>query len=305
MAVGAPTGLTDSNLNSPLSTTIMEPAQEDSFIALLVKKQRNLKKRLLKIQSKTQKQGALDNAEQDMIKSQDKVQGLMDEIERMIEKYTLEAKPKKPPKKETNRALEVADLWLLGDFMSHSDIAKKFVSDPEQLQHFLDLHSAAKGEPGKTLADILSSMQHIVTGCLTKSDSMAPGTMCSFKNITEFSGHARNWCMGQERPATPQKPLLLIDNSMEQSDGNFPLLQQPEHSASPEEAKERGVSNWADEVDEWLDDSSAPQPRAAQTPEATDFIQVTKKRKKKDEGFERVENKRPARGARRGRGRGK
>lgn len=217
----------------------MDPPQDDPFLALLTKRQRNLRKRLQKIRAKSSKQGELEQSEREMLNSQHIVEALLGEIERILEKYCSGSQAQNP---SNNEPCAVADLWLLGNFLSHPETLQKFTSATGIPQDFLSLHSVAKGAPGKALTDIISNTQHQVVNCL--------------KNSKDTTNQALDWCMGQTWPQPPQK-----------------LPQKPP-----------------------IEETKTVAFRAPVKPQETnEFIEVTKKKRRNDEGFERVESKKKKR----------
>ena len=109
----------------------MEAESTDPVIKQLTNKQRNLNKKLRRIQEKQGARGKeLTSEERELVNSRQQVEDALGEIGRMLEQYQkfLQA-PKEPAKKkvqrqETNKKQEVLDLWLVGEFLAPRNLAE-------------------------------------------------------------------------------------------------------------------------------------------------------------------------------------
>ena len=325
----------------------------DSFLKSLQKRQRNLTKKLDRIKKKQAevKSSGKDMKEEEkkLIESAPQIEEFLLETDKLITQYkqhldSNQKTEKKAPVKEDDRSKEVASLWVLGEFLSNQQVKEKFVkenpADVQDLDAFLLLHSSSRGQTGKKFNEILSEVEKSVELFLAKSDKVAPGTMRTYKKLSEFAAKAQTWASAVTRPQTPVKTEVVA-----QPGPAHPTQHTGDVRAAPEETKvetqvvkevkevketrevrevkethpvraepvnESTAKKWADdEDDDWADEPKAAKHEESKKVNEDDgFITVTGRKPKgqKPEG-ERQDN-RPRggfrgdrRGDRRGHGR--
>ena len=300
-------------------------AEIDNFLKVLQKRQRNLTKKLERIKKKqadlrsTGKE--MKEEERKMIESGPQVEELLQETEKLIQQYqshleTIQKEQKKPqPKPEENRTAEVLHLWVLGEFLSNPVVKERFVREnpnEQDLEPFLLLHAQAKGQTGDKFPDILSTVEKSVELYLAKSEKIAPGTMRTYRKLSEFTTRGLAWSLNQIRPQTPVKTELKLESGHVYSTQTVVEKKKEVEETKVEpkvevkqEVKTENLppSKWAeDEEDEWAEKAEevVEENKASAGQEDEGFIEVTK-RAKKVQGKEGGEDER---GRGRGRGRG-
>ena len=304
----------------------------DPFYKQLANKQRNLAKKMKRITEKQKQRGkALDPSEVDLLNSKQQVEDALAETSRLLEQY--QKYSQNPPKKpEDNKKAELLDLWLVGEFLKNPESLHAFKQahpDDTEVDLFLAFYSTVRGETGQTFSSILSDMQNSMSLYLSKSDKVVPGIMRTYKNISEFTNSALSWCMTQKIPLSASKATLAMGTTssfqlsredLAEDQGDIPqdmpetvIEEAPpepvieevveelvksvaEPPAEVEKGKpkltQKAISSWAEQEDDWLSPLNS---------EATNegFTEVIKKRKKKDDGFEKVDSKKNLRRGRR------
>jgi hypothetical protein len=304
-------------------------AGPDDFLKVLQKRQRNLAKKLDRIRKKqadlksTGKE--IKEEEKKMIESAPQVEELLAETEKLISQYqshleTSQKDQKKPqPKPEVDRTAEIVHLWVLGEFLSNPLIKEKFTrenSTEQDLEAFLLLHNQAKGQVGEKFSDIVSGLEKSVELYLSKSDKVAPGTLRTYRKISEFTTRGLTWCLNQHLPQVPIKSELTVQTVPVYST-QIVLEKKPEIEEVKVEVKVEPkpevktdvypVSTWAQDEEE--DESEEKKEEIEQKPNVVEkeddgFIEVTSKRPRTSAPKEnRNEDKGRPRGTGRGRGR--
>lgn len=279
-------------------------AEPDNFLKVLQKRQRNLTKKLDRIRKKQAEAKAnnkeLKDEERKMLESAPQVEELLAETERLIQQYQKhvggpQKEVKKPQSKpEDDRVSEMVHLWLLGEFLRNPQIKERFVrenANVNDLEAFLLLHSQAKGQTGETLSETISIMMKSVELYLSKSAQIAPGTMRSYKNLSEFATIGLTWCLNQQRPHTPVKSELKVQAGPVYSTQNKPEKKQIYEVEEVKVEVKQEVKPIYEEIPKtsWADDTDDAWGGEEQTEEV-----VNKSNKKaEDEGFIEVTGRKP------------
>lgn len=276
-------------------------AESDNFLKALQNRSRNYTKKLDRAKKKQIEVKAsgkeLKDEERKLIESAPLVEELLQENERVIEQYkkhlqTLQKEEKKPAiKVEEDRSMEVVNLWALVEFLANQQIKDKFIkensAEQQDLEAFLLLHSQAKGQSGRKLLEILSELEKSVELYLSKSDKVAPGTMKTYKKLSEIGSKYLNWASYQQRPSTPVRTELTVESTPVYSTGVV-----SEKVEVVEEVKVSSKPEITEKISEDKVEVSEPQAAsrwALEEDEEEDFEEETKKEKKEeDEGFTTV-----------------
>ena len=317
----------------------------DSFLKSLQKRQRNLTKKLDRIkkkQAEVKSSGKeMKEEEKKLLESAPQIEELLQETDKLIAQYkqhldSNQKTEKKAPVKDDDRSKEVASLWVLGEFLSNHLVKEKFVkenpAEVQDLDAFLLLHSSSRGQTGKKFNEILSEVEKSVELFLAKSDKVAPGTMRTYKKLSEFAAKAQTWASAVPRPQTPAKTELSVQPGPVYSTQHTPDVRAaPEetkvetqavkevketrevretketHTVKHETAHESSGKKWADDdEDDWADEPKAEKKEESKKVNEDDgFITVTGRKPKGQKPDGERQDNRPRgeyRGERRGRG---
>ena len=272
--------------------------ESDSFLKALQNRSRNFTKKLDRAKKKQIEVKAsekeLKDEERKLLESAPLVEELLQENERVIEQYkkhleTLHKGEKKQTVKiEEDRSMEVVNLWALVEFLANQQIKDKFVkenpADQQDLEAFLLLHSQAKGQSGRKLSEISSELLKSVEHYLSKSDKVAPGTMKTYKKLSEIGSKYLSWASYQQRPSTPVKTELTVESIPVYSTGHVseaveevkispkPQITEKTIEAEVQVTEPQAGSRWALEEEEEEEE------------EEENNEEETKKKEKKEEG---------------------
>ncbi|OMJ82400.1 hypothetical protein SteCoe_16945 [Stentor coeruleus] len=276
-------------------------ADSDNFLKVLQKRQRNLTKKLDRIKKKQSEMKSaskeIKEEEKKMLESVPQIQELLVETEKLIQQYQkhLEStgKYQKVPQKnlEDDRAKEILSLWILGEFISNPSIKEKFLHEnpnEQDFEAFLVFYSQAKGQTGKTLAEISNSLTKSLDLYLVKSDQIAQGTMRTYKKLSEFTARGLTWASNIIRPLTPVKSQPTVYTGLDFSAHNTQIV---EKKLEVEETKTQGkkenkkektpVTNFADKDDNLDEKSRVNIQEGVKDNEGDGFTEVKSKKDKK------------------------
>lgn len=195
-------------------------AETDEFLRALQKRQRNLSKKLDRIHLKQTnvKAGVKDMKEEErkLLESFPLLQEQLCDVEKLIKTYekhlAVKADMKKPQAKpEENKSKELMNFWLLGEFLSIPEVKSNFLKEnpaEQDLEAFLLFHSKSKGQTGESLTEIVSVLEKSAELFLAKSDKIAPGTMRTYRKLSEFANRGQQWSLSQNRPSFPVFPKV-------------------------------------------------------------------------------------------------
>ncbi|CAG9323164.1 unnamed protein product [Blepharisma stoltei] len=288
-------------------------SNQDDFLSALQKRKRNLIKKLERIQKK---EGELkvsgkemNEEERKMIESKAQTEDFLAEIERSIEFYqTTNQTPKKdikPPtqKVEEDRSDEIIRLWILGEFLRSPKVKEMFKKSNHgecDLEPFLSFHSLSQGETGEKFIDIYGNFKRSLDLFAKRSEKVAPGTLRTYRSLSDFANNAFQWSSAQSKPAdiveAPAEKIIPNEVASKETIPSAP-------SAAKEEAKVQTVkvveSTWS-KLDEETKDEPAD--------ENDGFVEVTKKKPRPHKSNEKEAKKekvgRGNRGGKRGGDRG-
>lgn len=275
----------------------MESSQDQFFLALQ-KRQRNLVKKLDRIKKKEAELKSSGKEAKDdeikMLESKVQTEDFLAEIDRVLELYQQLKSPAKKDQKvpaqkaEDEKSANVIKLWSLGEFLKVDEVKEVFRKSnhgDSDLEPFLSFHSLSQGETGERFQDIYTNLKRSVDLYLSRSEKVAPGTLRTYRNLSDFANNSFNWASSQAKPKTSFVPHEAVESKPEVKPEAKEVVKEV---IRKEETKTPVVeSNWS-KLDEEAEE--------AEEQENDGFVEVT--RKKPTKNAEKKEEK-P-----RGRGRG-
>lgn len=307
-------------------------SSQDDFLLALQKRQRNLFKKLDRIKKKEAELKAsgkdMKEEERKMLESKPQTEDFMAELDRIVELYQA-SKPsakkevKAPVQKvEEDRSIEVINLWALGEFLKNDEVKeiyKKSNHGESDLEPFLSFHSLSQGETGERFADIFGNLKRSVDLFLARSDKVAPGTLRTYKSLSDFAANASQWAHMQVKPKPVVKSVPVVEPVVPApAEHSAPIKQEHKEAAHvhakevshphakehPHAAKEETKvpvpahpeSNWSK-----LDEEEEDKPEKKVDPN-DGFVEVTRKKPTKSNAEKEEKRSRGGRGGRGERG---
>ncbi|CAG9311908.1 unnamed protein product [Blepharisma stoltei] len=194
-------------------------SESDSFLRILQKRLRNLKKKAEKFEQKKKDSASSGKKlSPDVLKQQSQVENSILEVERAMASLpsvtpptTKPVEPEKP--QEIDLSPEVVNLWAVCEFLTHPDIYASL--DPEEKDMAEGLERIAKevsGTPGAKFEDILIATITHMEKYLTRSQAYLEGSKSTYFSLNEFVNNILRTFINHVRPETPvQKPELTLE----------------------------------------------------------------------------------------------